>query len=451
MAQLEKHVENTRRALRKHELETILNQYDSDLLGLSRENQKKKYEKMLTSPFQLYRGSAYLFYFDMIRMPLSYHTPADKPTWLQGDLHFENFSAFQNENGEAVFDTDDFDEGFPGSYLADVLRMASSIALYAEELGYDEEAQKQFIRDYANAYYAQMKAFADGETEPNAFEFTKNNTDGPVLNALNALQNQEADEVLENVTTVENGQRRFVKSEKLEALSKEERMALEEAWPEYVASVDAENQQKNGFFEIKDVVKKHGAGTGSIGLQRYYILIEGEKDGKVHDDIVLEAKEARMPAPAYFFSQQSLLSTDEPHHGRRVVKSQKAMHHLEDPFLGYFAIGDHQFYVRENSPFGEGVDNAELNDTENMAKTVDTMGKVTAKVHARADVDADEISLSHESEKEILNAIGDHLKGFVSEITSWSMFYKAQVHEDYELFREWCRDEFGLEIETEKV
>ncbi|HEX6923262.1 MAG TPA: DUF2252 family protein, partial [Bacillales bacterium] len=267
MAQNKEHVEQTRRALRKHELETILNQYDSELLGLSRDNQKKKYSKMATSPFQLFRGSAFLFYFDLMKMPLSYHTPEDKPTWLQGDLHFENFSAFQNEKGKMVFDTDDFDEGFPGSYLADVLRMASSIALYAEELGYDKESQKQFIRDYANAYYEQMKAFADGETDPDEFEFTQDNTGGPVLNALKAVEKQKADDVLNSFTTVENGQRRFVRSGKLESLTEEERMALEEAWPEYIESVDEENQQQKGFFEIKDVVKVKGAGTGSIGLQ----------------------------------------------------------------------------------------------------------------------------------------------------------------------------------------
>ncbi|HEX7065035.1 MAG TPA: DUF2252 family protein [Bacillales bacterium] len=451
MAQMKEHIEQTRRALRKNELKSILNQYDSELLGLSQDNQKKKYRKMLTSPFQLFRGSAFLFYFDLMRMPLSYHTPDDKPTWLQGDLHFENFSAFQNENGQMVFDTDDFDEGFPGSYLADVLRMAASIALYAEELGYDEESQKQYIQDYANAYYGQMKAFADGDEDPDEFVFTQHNTEGPVLNAIKAVEKQQADDVLNHFTTVEDGQRRFVRSGKLESLTKEERMALEEAWPEYIKSIDEENQQHNGFFQIKDVVKVKGAGTGSIGLQRFNILIEGDKNGEHRDDIVLEAKEAGTPAPAHFFTHEALFDGEEPHHGRRVIKSQKAMHHLEDPFLGYFKIGDHHFYVREKSPFGEGVNNEELQDPKNMSKTVEIMGKVTAKVHARADADADEIKLSHETEKEILHAIGDHLKGFVSEITSWSMYYKNQVHEDYELFCEWCKEEFELDTEVEQV
>ena len=52
---------------------------------------------MMESPFRFFRGSAYLFYYDVTKIPFSFHTPEDKPTWIQGDLHMENFGAFQNE------------------------------------------------------------------------------------------------------------------------------------------------------------------------------------------------------------------------------------------------------------------------------------------------------------------------------------------------------------------
>ncbi|MBX4373307.1 DUF2252 domain-containing protein, partial [Mycobacterium tuberculosis] len=66
----------------------------------------------MESPFRFFRGSAYLFYYDMTKIPFSYHTPEDKPTWIQGDLHMDNFGAFQNELGEIVYDVNDFDEGY---------------------------------------------------------------------------------------------------------------------------------------------------------------------------------------------------------------------------------------------------------------------------------------------------------------------------------------------------
>lgn len=449
MAEKMKQVEQTRLALRKHEIETILNQYDEELLGLSRENQRAKYEKMLLSPFQFYRGSAYLFYFDVMRMPLSFHTPEDKPTWLQGDLHFENFGAFMNENGKLVYDTNDFDEGYLGSYLHDVLRMAASLALYAEELDYPEEAQKQLIRKFVKAYYEQLQIFATNDADPSTFVFHKANTSGPIQSVLEELESRDAEELLEKTTTIENGERRFILSDKMQPLSTDERMALEEAWPEYIDSLDEDNERRKGFFKIKDVVKKSGSGTGSIGLQRYYILVEGKKDGELRDDIVLEAKEARSPVPAHFFSYNLLFGEEEPHHGKRVILSQKAMQYLQDPFLGYFTIGDHQFYVRENSPYVGEVEQEQLTDTEDMNKTVDIMGKVTAKMHARADVDAENDVLSYESEKEILKAIDGEVDGFVAEMVLWAIFYKKQVHEDFKLFGEWCKKAFEIKKVTE--
>lgn len=446
-----KRVEATRLALRKHEMETILNQYDAELLGLSKENQKEKYGKMLHSPFQFYRGSAYLFYFDVMRMPLSYHTSEDKPTWLQGDLHFENFGAFMDKKGDLVYDTNDFDEGYLGSYLHDVLRMAASIALFAEELNYGEEVQKQLIQHYVKAYYEQLQVFAAGDADPGTFVFRKSNTSGPVKIVLADLESRGSEELLEETTTVQNGKRQFILSDKMESLSTGERMALEEAWPQYIESLDKENERKKGFFAIKDVVKKHGSGTGSIGLQRYYILVEGEKNGELRDDIVLEAKEARAPVPAHFFSYDLLFGEDELHQGQRVIMSQKAMQYLEDPFLGYFTLGDHHFYVRENSPYVGEVGADELGEIDNMKETVEIMGNVTAKMHARADIDAENEALSYDSEKEILKAIDGDMNGFVSEIILWSLFYKHQVHEDFRLFGDWCNKEFGLNTKVSEV
>lgn len=130
-----------------------------------------------------------------------------------------------------------------------------------------------------------------------------------------------------------------------------------------------------------------------------------------------------------------------------MITTQKAMHYLEDPFFGYFTIGDHHFYVRENSPFDESVDQEELTETKGMNETVEIMGKVSAKIHARADGDADEISfMNYESEEEILKAIGDNFDYFASEVVVWSMFYKNQVNQDYQLFCELCRDEFDIEF-----
>lgn len=433
-------MEELKKRLRKMTIKEIFDHYDGEVLGLDRQKRSIKYKKMATNPFQFFRGSAYLFYYDVSQLPISYHTPEDKPTWIQGDLHFDNFGGLRNDQGEMVFDSNDFDEGYLGSYLYDVYRMATSIALYAEQLDYGEEEQNAFIDTYLRSYYHQLEEFVERGGDPSTLLFTKNNTGGPIANTLGHLEHREASEKLNQMTEVHDGERLFKVEGKLERLSEEERKDLEEAWPEYIQSLN-ENQESAGeYFTIKDAVKLEGAGTGSIGLMRFFILVEGH--GKEHeDDVILEAKEARYPATGHYFSYDDLFQTEQGlHHGRRVIQTQKAMHYLQDPYLGFFTIGDHHFYVRESTAFDEEVDPEQLLDKESMLATVGTMGQVTAKIHARADSDVD-ASLPHDSEVEILKAIGQ-LDRFVADLTRMALFYKHQVEEDYQLFTEWLNEEF---------
>ncbi|WP_430790814.1 DUF2252 domain-containing protein [Virgibacillus flavescens] len=440
--QMMEHIVVTRKNLRKETVKTALMQFDKELVGLNYEDQQKKYSKMLANPFQFYRGSAFLFYYDATLLPFAYHTPSEKPTWLQGDLHFENFGAFKNKEGKMVYNANDFDEGYLGSYLYDVYRMAVSIALYSEELGYSEDDQIKLIHEYVNAYYKQLQSFVDRAEIPVDLTFEKQNTKGPVHTLLTGLPERQANAVLEAVTTVDSGERRFQETDDLMHLTENEQKELEDAWPDYIASIDPSNKQRDGFYAIKDVVKKLGAGTGSIGLLRYYILIDGHADGD-DGDLVLEAKEARTPAPNHFFPYDEFFSDDFTHQGKRVITAQKAMQYLEDPYLGYFSLGAHDFYVRENSPFEDEVDPNELNDKQSILSTVEVMGKVTAKAHARAD----EMQFDHESEEEIIKAIGNEYEGFLSQLTAASIFYKNQVHDDYEIFKEWCKEDFELDAD----
>ena len=70
---------------------------------------------------------------------------------------------------------------------------------------------------------------------------------------------------------------------------------LKPIWPEYIASIDPEDRQEDGFYDIKDIVSKLDSGTASIGLERYYILVEGK--GGEHEDLILEMKQAQSSVP----------------------------------------------------------------------------------------------------------------------------------------------------------
>ncbi|WP_028401019.1 DUF2252 domain-containing protein [Ectobacillus panaciterrae] len=439
-------VKETRRMLRQQIIETVLNQFDEHSMALDREMRREKYRTMMENPFRFYRGSAYLFYYDITKIPFSFHTPEDKPTWIQGDLHFENFGTFQNEQGEIVYDVNDFDEGYMGSYLYDILRMTISIALFCEAQGLSEGEQEERIKTYLSAYYKQLLRFERRKEDPVTLFFTKDNTEGPIRKVLKKLMKRQSNKLLADITFVNEDNRRcFIWSDEIQPVSSEERAVLEQAWEEYIETLDTEDRRGHMFYRIKDIARKHGSGTASIGLERYYVLVEGERDHLQLDDLVLEVKEVRTPIPGYFLPYNEQFWQKYQHQGERVITTQKAMHHHEDPYLGFITMNGRHFYVRERSPFKKRVKAKHMTSAKEIDSTVEIMGRITAKIHARADVDVQHELLTYHSEEEILRAIGRDFEAFCAQLVFSSMVYKQQVNEDYELFCDWCRKEFNIE------
>ncbi|WP_407270945.1 DUF2252 domain-containing protein [Radiobacillus sp. PE A8.2] len=437
-------ISETKNYLRKQTLHTILEQFDTSVRDLSKKDRRAKYDKMKQDSYSFYRGSAYLFYYDVTNIPFTHHTPEDKPTWLLGDLHMANFSGFQNENEVIVFDVDDFDEGYLGSYLYDVLRMVVSIRLFASNKDYLASQQDFFVETYLKAYYKQLKKFVEGKENPVKTIFTVENTKGPIKKALKKLEERKVTHELDKQTMInEEGNRVFNRDNlKLHDVSNNEYKELMKIWDNYIECIPEPCFKGKDHYQIKDIVKKTGAGIGSIGLKRFYVLIEGQHDNEHHDDIILEVKEARAPVPAYFFEYNEVFWEENNHHGKRVIKTQEAMHHMADPYLGFFTMQNRHYYVRERSPYEKDVNEKYFVDEKDMKQTAKAMGKVTAKIHARADADIDHGLLTYHSEHEILQAIGGDSEGFIKEMTTWSKFYMIRVEKDYQLFLEWLEDYF---------
>lgn len=406
----------TRAILRKQQLTTILEQFDHHIMNLTAEQRLEKYNKMVESAFRFYRGTAFLFYYDTTNIPSPFHTPANKPTWIMGDMHIDNFGAFQNEQGQIVFDVNDFDEGYVGSYLYDILRMAVSIALYFDENGYDEELQQQAIQAFLAAYVQQLKRFQSKKDNPKTFMFTKQNTKGPIRRLLKKLDKRQAAEFLQDITTMtDEGDYVF-------------------QWSDEIHPVDPVLYEKIVAlftrYQVKDIAVKHGSGTASIGLERYYILAEVAGS---ETPIVLEMKEVRTAIPAYFFPYNETFWQNYEHQGARVIETQKAMHHLQDPHLAYVTLDGVEYYIRERSPFKKKVKPKHYRSVEEMIETVQIMGKVAAKIHARADSDTSEL-FDYDSEEIILKEINKNVDIFIEKTTLQAMTYTSIVKRDYQLF-----------------
>lgn len=427
-------VKHTRVFLRKELLNTIFEEFDAQRMKLTEAQRLEKYQKMLESPFRFFRGSAYLFYFDMTKISSIFHTPTLKPTWIQGDMHMDNFGAFQNEDGTIVFDVNDFDEGYVGSYLYDIIRMSVSIALYLEEQGVHRTAQETAIQHLLNSYMDQLKRFQRKQDDPLTLVFTKENTKGPAKKLLKKLEKRQSSQFLQDISYVnEDGQRLFISNDEIQPVTADEYNAITSALPAY---------------KIKDIACKYGSGTASIGLKRYYILVENKKGASGVGELVLEMKEVRTAIPAYFLPYNQEFWKHYEHQGARVVGTQKAMHHLEDPHLDYITMNEQEFYIRERSPYKKKVKPKNYKNVEDYYTTTSIMGQIAAKIHARADIDYSHVFTYH-SEDEILKTIGKDRHVFVDQVILQAMNYKDTVSSDFDLFKNWVDTQFKQQYQKD--
>lgn len=417
--------------IRQLTISKVLDFYDHEVRGLDEAARQTKYQKMSASPFLFFRGSSHLFYYDVTRIPLGFDTPPETPTWIQGDLHFENFGVHGNAKGEIIYDVNDFDEGYLGSYLYDLIRMAVSVQLFAEEAGYDA---KPAIAAYIQHYLDDLRQYAKGKN-PGKVCFTTDNTKGPIRKLIKKAEKKKA-ELLGERTTVVDGQRRFADLPDMKRLDSSAYTAIEAVWPEYIASIDAEDRQEDGFYAIKDIVYKLDSGTASIGLERYYILVEGT--GGEHEDLILEMKQAQSSVPSLFVPAY-LQEVEKVHQGRRIVTSQKAMQAHEDPYLGYVTMQGKEYYVRERSPYKKKLKAKHIKSQDDLENVLSIQGQITAKIHARADMDAgiDVDILHHHADVVIIESIGVSDAEFTRQIQRWSSAYAARTTLDFKVFLSW--------------
>jgi uncharacterized protein (DUF2252 family) len=133
-------------------------------------------------------------------------------------------------------------------------------------------------------------------------------------------------------------------------------------------------------FKVKDVAIKTGSGTASLGLDRYFVLIDGPT-GNVVDDIVLEFKQARRSALYGLVPGSPEASED---HAKRIITSHTIHLVGGDPYYGHARLNGQDFLVRERSPYKHYIKVKSL-DAEAMQAYAQICGQTLAQAHTRCD------------------------------------------------------------------
>jgi uncharacterized protein (DUF2252 family) len=393
---------------------------------------RAKYRKMAREPHAFYRGTACLFYNDVTTETDDWARHGAERIWIHGDLHVENFGTYLNSDGRLVFDINDFDEAYLGRFTWDLQRFAASLALVAWQKALPEDAIRKLIARYARSYLAQVNHYVASDSDDD-FEITLDTAHGPVLIALEEARAMRRADLLDNVTIMQKGIRKFADDGTTRRLPREERTEVVAAFRAYLDTIPTSKRfDRELFYELRDVVGKSGFGIGSAGLPAYNVLVEGYSQA-LDNDVVLSMKQANIPAVSRFVDTSEVDAYFEDE-GHRTSVSQRALQVHTDPLLGHTMIGGVGYVVSEVSPYEVDLDWGEINEPDDMREVVDLLGRATAKIHCASDEDSQQDLVDFDVEAAIAKSLHGRRNEFVQWLCDWGIDYAVRVREDHALF-----------------
>jgi uncharacterized protein (DUF2252 family) len=173
------------------------------------------------------------------------------------------------------------------------------------------------------------------------------------------------------------------------------------------------------FFRVLDVGQRI-AGTASLGLKRYALLIEGK--GSPDNNYLLELKQARTS------SLQAHLTLPQPpwtNEAERIVTVQQRMQGMPPALLHALSLDKNSFVLKELQPSQDRI------DLQKSAGEVDTlivtMGQLTAWAQLRSSRQRGSAAAM-----ELFTFAKD--KRWQSALLDYAQTYARQVEKDYQTF-----------------
>lgn len=420
----------------------VVGEISSANAALSESSRSEKYAQMKESPFAFFRGSNPLYWKDLGRSSQlgTFGGVAATRTWLNGDMHADNTGAFDDDQGAIVFALNDFDEALVGDYQLDVWRLATSLVLIARQNGVFSAPEQDAIVDaFSEAYLDTMDSYVGNDGELTR-KFLASNTYGLLDEFLaDAAASNSRVEMLDTWTVKVGGIRAFntASNPDLAPVTASVESDLRGRMASYRSTLSGGATFSSSYFTVKSVAARLHAGLGSLGVPRYYVLIEGASSAQ-DDDRILDVKAQGTPSAWAYVDAASVSQTQGSCGGNmalRTVVASKALGYRVDDHLGWMTLADGRTYsVRERSPFKETFPTADLNTLTRMTNLAEQWGEVLATHHARADKDWDGTQNPYSVDKEIQARTNGNHSGFRTRVRAIATDYANQVQYDFASF-----------------
>jgi uncharacterized protein (DUF2252 family) len=368
----------------------------------------RKYISLRKNAFTFFRGTCHLFYHDL---PIDFMYSSAPSVWICGDLHLENFGTYKGEDRQIYFGINDFDEGGLAPCAWDATRLVTSIFVAANSLAMDSSAARALAESYLTKY---ATALATGRIRA----IVADNAHGIVEDLLIGLQQRKRVNLLDERTEL-------IKTRRYLRFDNEKVLKIDRQLYQQIAQVIyewAKTQADPEFFEVLDIGFRL-AGTGSLGLDRYLILVKGK--GSPDRNYLLDFKQQPVSALQPYLSK---IQPEWANQATRVMRIQQLVQSAPPAITATIEFDRGSYFLRELQPSQDKIDlKANKFSLPKLDRLITTMALVTASTHL------------HGSGKSGA-AIADELMAFGANLDwqepllSYASEYAKQVQQDYQDF-----------------
>ncbi|MDY8110134.1 DUF2252 family protein [Fulvimarina sp. 2208YS6-2-32] len=405
--------------MRREHVRSTLREDHAQRIEQRNEGAEEKFEELADNFFKFFRGTALLFYRDMVG------ADAHMPTVMAlGDVHPENFGVMPDEHGAPIFGVNDFDEALYAPFTWDLKRGAVGFWIGArQEGGLKRKKRRKIVKEFVKGYLDAMEAYSEHATEKND-SYRMDNSPKVIQRLFEEAWEERKDWLWDDYLKA-SGQG-FRPSDELQPISSEVGK-FQKAIDDLAKANGISGLARAGELKVKDVCMRHGQGTASLGLPRYYVLIEGpSKDAS--DDLIIEFKRARTSALDGLIPQSEFSAGDK---ADRIAHGQAVQLAHGDVFYGAVEIDGMSFMSRERAPFRDDIDLDELS-YGTWKEYARTCGAVLAQAHALSD---DLGQIDYDLEPSIIAAASPRAL-FVADLVRFAEEAADRLETDHKLFRE---------------
>jgi uncharacterized protein (DUF2252 family) len=413
---------------RIHVRQTIREDHQTRI-ATGNEEAQEKFDKLAGSVFSFFRGTALLFYRDMVG-----EDPWMPTVLVAGDVHPENFGVVPNRDDVPVFGVNDYDEATYAPFTWDLKRGATAMMLGAgSEGGKGRKKQRSIAEAFVLGYTDAIGTYSADGTETTD-ELRQDNAPEIIATLIHHATSSSRSEYLTGKYLDATGQR-FAPSKKIVPISNRHD-EFQDLIDRYVRESSIQVPARAAGMKVKDVAERKGQGTASLGLTRYYVLIQGPH-ADTADDVLLEIKRARrsaltglVPASDFTYADADPDTDTLEHHGARVAHAHHVAMVNAGVFYGSVVHEGHSFLVRERAWYRDDVDLRDLS-TADWHQYARVCGRVLARTHAMSDEDG---KIDHDVEPAITSAIG-LVELFVRDIVGFAADAVKRVRRDHRSFQ----------------